>query len=298
MKAILVASLLSSAVFTSMSLVAADDVEMRSAELGAGIYMITGRGGNLGVSIGEDGVFLIDDQYAPLTPKIRASINELAGENAQVKFILNTHFHGDHTGGNENFGKGGTLIVAHDNVRARMTTDEFRESFIERGGESLDDALPIVTFNDQVSFHINGQTLRTRHYPNAHTDGDSVVFFEGADVIHMGDLYFQVGYPFIDTRNGGSVTGLLSALDDIIARIDADTRVIPGHGAASNRAELIEYRDMIRTVTQRVREQLDSGNDLATIKAADLTSDYDARWSWQFIDGERFVESICAGLCD
>lgn len=298
MKRTLVASLLAGAVFTSMPLAAADDVEMASVDLGSGIYMVTGRGGNLGVSMGEDGIFLIDDQYAPLTPKIRAAINTLAGEKVQVKFILNTHFHGDHTGGNENFGKGGTLIVAHDNVRARMTTDEFRKSFIERGGESLADALPVVTFNDQVSFHINGETLRTKHYANAHTDGDSVVFFEGTNVIHMGDLYFQLGYPFIDTRNGGSVTGLLSALDDIIARIDADTQVIPGHGKISSRDELIEYRDMIRTVTQRVQEQVDSGKDLAAIKAADLTRDYDARWSWQFINGERFIESICADRCN
>jgi glyoxylase-like metal-dependent hydrolase (beta-lactamase superfamily II) len=298
MKHLLSACLLASIAFTSVSLAAGDDVEMNSADLGAGIYMVTGRGGNLGVSMGEDGIFLIDDQYAPLTSKIRAAINSLAGEKVQVKFILNTHFHGDHTGGNENFGKGGTLIVAHDNVRARMTTDEFRKSFIERGGESLADALPVVTFNDQASFHINGETLRTKHYANAHTDGDSVVFFEGANVIHMGDLYFQLGYPFIDTRNGGSVTGLLSALDDIISRIDADTRVIPGHGKISTRDELVEYRDMIHTITQRVQEQVDSGKDLAAIKAAGLTRDYDARWNWQFINGERFIESICADLCD
>lgn len=277
---------------------AGDDIELTTHDMGHGIYMIIGRGGNLGVSIGDDGIFLVDDQYAPVTPTIRAEIHELAGAQRPVDFLLNTHFHGDHTGGNENFGKGGTLIVAHDNVRARMTTDEFRKSFMERGGESLEDALPVVTFNDQVSFHLNGETLRARHYPNAHTDGDSVIFFEGANVVHAGDLFFQVGYPFVDIKSGGSVKGLLKALDDIIESVDAETLIISGHGQPSDRAGLIEYRNMIETVYRRVKRHAETGSTLAEIKAADVTADFDERWNWQFIDGERFVATIHAELED
>ncbi|MDX1443389.1 MAG: MBL fold metallo-hydrolase [Gammaproteobacteria bacterium] len=275
---------------------AADDVEMKSFDMGNGIWMIVGQGGNLGVSIGEDGIFLIDDQYAPLTPAIRAEIAELAGEERAVDFLVNTHVHGDHTGGNENFGKGGTLIVAHENVRKRMTTDAFRESFMKNGGKSLEDALPTVTFNDRISFHLNGETLRTRHYPNAHTDGDSVIFFDGANVVHTGDLFFNIGYPFVDRGRGGSVMGLLDALEDLLGRVDADTRIIPGHGEASDREGLVAYRNMIRTVAQRVEEQVDKGKSLEEIQAMKLTSDFDERWNWQFINGEKFIATIHAEL--
>lgn len=276
---------------------AADDVELTSHDMGNGIYMIIGRGGNLGVSIGEDGVFLVDDQYAPLTNAIRAEIRRLSDdETVTVDFVLNTHFHPDHTGGNENFGNSGALVVAHENVRSQMTTEEFRMSFLERGGKSLADALPVVTFNDQVSFHLNGETLRTKHFPRGHTDGDSVVFFEGANVVHAGDLYFQVGYPYVDTAHGGSVNGLLEALDSIIAQTDENTRVIPGHGKPSNRAELVEYRDMIRTIFERVQRRVEAGKTLAEIQAENITADYDERWNWRFISGERFVETIFGEL--
>ena len=277
---------------------AADDVEMVSHDMGNGIYMIAGRGGNLGVSIGADAIFLIDDQYAPLTDAIRAEIARLADVERPVDFLVNTHVHGDHTGGNENFGKGGTLIVAHENVRARMTSEEFRDSFTERGGKSLQDALPVVTFNDRITFHLNGETLRTVHYPHSHTDGDSVVFFDGADVVHTGDLYFQVGYPFVDRSRGGSVAGLLESLDDLLSRIDADTRIIPGHGKPSDRAGLLEYRDMIRTIHDRVAKRVEQGMTLEEIRAAGVTAEFDERWSWQFIDGDTFVETIHGELTE
>lgn len=275
-----------------------DDVDMRSIDMGNGIWMIVGSGGNLGVSIGEDGIFLVDDQYAPMTPAIRAEITRLAGTERAVDFLLNTHVHGDHTGGNENFGKAGTLIVAHENVRSRMRSDAFRESFLEKGGEDLDAALPVVTFSEGVNFHLNGETLRAAHYPHAHTDGDSVIFFEDANVVHAGDLYFQVGYPFVDRNRGGSVKGLLAALEDLLGRVDEDTRIIPGHGAPSDRAGLLEYKRMIETVYRRVAGHVEEGRSLEDIQAAGVTSDFDERWNWQFIDGNRFVATIHAELTE
>jgi len=258
-----------------------------------GIYMLSARGGNIGAVVGADGIFLIDDQFAPLTPKIRAALDKLPGAAGKpVRFVLNTHFHYDHTGGNENMGKAGAVIVAHDNVRARMSTDDFRKEFLATGGNDVQAALPVVTFNDRVTFHLDGHTLETRHYPHAHTDGDSVVWFRESNAVHMGDLYFQLGYPFIDMARGGSVTGLIHAVNDVLARADEKTLVIPGHGKLSNKAELNEYRDMLVGLRDKVAAQIKAGRTLEQVKAMKLTSAFDERWNWDFISGERFIETL------
>lgn len=272
-------------------------INMEIAPVADGIYMLSARGGNIGAVVGDDGIFLVDDQYAPLTPKIRAALDGLPeGKGKTVRFVLNTHFHGDHTGGNENLGKAGAVIVAHDNVRARMTTEQFREDFLASGGSSLEDALPVVTFNDRVTFHLNGHTLETRHFPHAHTDGDSVVWFRESNVLHAGDIYFQLGYPFIDIARGGSARGLVDALDELLTQVDGDTVIIPGHGEVADKVELREYRDMIVTLRDRVADEIKSGKTLQQVHALNLAKDFDERWSWQFINSERFIETLFTDL--
>lgn len=283
----------------SPALFAADgwgDVE--AERVADGIHMLRAQGGNIGAVIGNDGIFLIDDQFAPLTAKIRATLDGLDGKGKPVRFVLNTHFHGDHTGGNENLGNAGAVIVAHDNVRVRMSTDEFREQFAERGGRNVEDALPVVTFNDRVSFHLDGRTLLTRHFPHAHTDGDSIVWFKESNVVHTGDIYFQNGYPFIDVANGGSINGLIDAVDAILAEADEKTVIIPGHGALSNRKGLHEYRDMLVTLRDKVAGHVKAGKSLRDVQALALSKPYDARWSWRIINGEKIIEAIYTSLKD
>jgi cyclase len=271
--------------------------EVEAETLADGVHVLRARGGNIGVITGNDGAFLVDDQFAPLTARIRAKLDELAGtKNVPVRFVLNTHFHGDHTGGNENFGQAGAVLVAHDNVRARMTTGEFRRQYLERGGVNVEAALPVVTFNDGVTFHVNGRTLETRHFPHAHTDGDSVVWLREDNIVHMGDIYFQAGYPFIDIDNGGSVKGVIQAVDNVLARADANTKIIPGHGKTTSRQELVEYRDMLVALRDRVAEQLRAGKSLDDVRSMRLSKSWDERWSWDFISGERFVETLYRDL--
>lgn len=273
---------------------AGEDVEIRTIEVRNGIYMLSGQGGNIGVSTGPDGAFMIDDQFAPLTPKIRAAVRDLADEpgGGDIRFVLNTHLHGDHTGGNENLGKSGSLIVAHENVRKRMSTEAFLASLRENGASDPRMALPVVTFNDRISFHINGLTLRGEHFPNAHTDGDTVIWFDGANVVHMGDTFFNIGFPFIDLSNGGSFAGVLDAVDSVLAQADDDTRIIPGHGKLTDRQGLREYRDMLVTARDRIARLKHAGKSLEAVIAADPLADMRARWDWQFIDADRFVRTI------
>lgn len=246
-----------------------DDVEIRAQQLSDGVWVLFGQGGNIGVSAGDDGVFLIDDQFAPLTEKILAAIADITDES--VRFVFNTHWHGDHTGGNENLGEAGALIVAHNNVRERMSADQV----LARVGRaetttpaSPDAALPVVTFSDDVSFHINGDELHAFHVSNAHTDGDAIVHFVGANVVHMGDTFFRGRFPFIDTATGGSIDGLITAAGAALAFMDAETQVIPGHGEVATREDLREYRDALWSMRSAVAELMDQGMTLEQIQAA------------------------------
>ena len=223
-----------------------DQVEIKTIDVAPGIHMLEGAGGNIGVSSGDDGVILIDDQFAPLTEKILAAVAEISDQ--PVKFLFNTHWHSDHAGGNENHGKAGTLIVAHDNVRKRLKAGGFLDYFQADNAPAPEAALPVVTFDQTVTFHWNGDELHAFHVPPAHTDGDSIIHFRNANVVHMGDLYFNGMYPFIDYSSGGSIDGVIHGVEKVLAMIDDDTKIIPGHGPLSNRAELTAYRDMLRGI--------------------------------------------------
>lgn len=248
-----------------------------------GIHVITGRGGNIGVSVGDDGVFMIDDQFAPVTEALRGLIAGVSDK--PIRFLLNTHFHGDHTGGNENLGSAGVTIFAHDNVRARL---------LGNGAPSV--ALPVITFNDTTTFHMNGQTIHVFHVADAHTDGDTLIHFREADVIHMGDTYFNGFYPFIDVASGGSLGGTLVAVEAALALAGANTRIIPGHGPMSNRAELVAYRDMLITARDDIKPMIADGKTVEQVIAARPTSALDGDWGDGFLNPERFVRIVYSSL--
>ena len=267
-----------------------DKTEIKTEKLSATTYMLIGAGGNLGVSIGDDAVFVIDDQYAPMTAKITAAIKALTDK--PVKFVLITHWHGDHTGGNENFGKAGSLIVAHENVRKRMSTDQFIALFKSQVPAAPKVALPVVTFTKDITFHLNGDEIFAFHVPNAHTDGDAIVHFKSSNVVHMGDIFFNGLYPFIDTSSGGTPDGVIAAADRVLALADEKTRIIPGHGPLSSKADLKAYRDMLSTVNDRVKAMMKDGKKTAEILAAQPSTEFDERWGKAFISPGRFVEML------
>jgi len=245
------------------------NVQITAESLGGGVYMMMGSGGNIGVSVGDDGVFVIDDQFAPLTDKILAAIAVITSE--PVRFVFNTHWHGDHTGGNENMGQTGALIVAHENVRQCMSMDQVLERIGRPASEtpaSPEGAWPVVTFTEEVTFHLNGDDMHAVYVPNAHTDGDAIVNFVRANVVHMGDTFFRDRFPFIDTATGGSIDGIIAAAGTGLALMDAETKVIPGHGALSSRENLVEYRDALRTKRNAVAALMEQGMSLEQIQAA------------------------------
>ncbi len=273
------------------------DVEIGTQRLTDGVYMLTGQGGNIGISIGDDGVFIIDDQFAPLTERILSAIRNLTSE--PVRFVFNTHWHGDHTGGNENLGETGALIVAHDNVRERMSV----EQVLERIGRpttsepaAAEAALPVVTFTADVTFFINDDVLRAFHVEDAHTDGDAIVHFERANVVHMGDTFFRNRFPFIDTATGGSIDGMIAAAGVALALMDADTQVIPGHGPLSSREDLMDYRDALRRMRNAVAALKEEGLTLGEIQARRPIRDQAAAWDQDQAAEESFVATIHHGL--
>src|SRR6266550_3016962 len=267
-----------------------DTVQIRTVNVADGVYMLMGSGGNIGVSAGANGVVLIDDQFAPLSDKIKSALTAI--NPWPIRFLLNTHWHGDHTGGNENFAKAGVVIVAHENVRHRMSVEQFIAAFGSKVPPSPDAALPIVTFTDAVTFYLNGDSIAAVHVAPAHTDGDVVIYFRRANVVHMGDTYFNGRYPFIDVSSGGSVDGVVAAVDRVLAMTDQRTKYIPGHGQLSGRTEVVAYRDMLATVRDRVRKLARQGKTLAQVKAAKPSAEFDAAWGVGFINPERFVEML------
>ena len=269
-------------------------VQIKTEKLSATTYMLTGAGGNLGVSVGKDVVFVVDDQFAPLTPKIKAAIAKLSRK--PVKFVLNTHWHFDHTGGNENFGKAGALIVAHENVRKRMSSEQLIEFLGMPIKPSPDQALPIVTFTTDVTFHLNGDEVHVFHVANAHTDGDAIVQFRKSNVIHLGDVFFNKLYPFIDTSSGGTIDGMIAAADTVLALANDDTKLIPGHGPLATKDDLRNYRDMLSTIAGRVKTQIKDGKTLGDIIASKPTVEFDEAWGKGFIRPNKFVEMLWRNL--
>ncbi len=256
--------------------------------------MLEGAGGNMGLSVGEDSTFLIDDQFAPLTPKIQAAIAAVSRD--PVKFIVNTHWHFDHVGGNENFGKTGAVIVAHENVYRRMSTDQFIEMMKQKVPASPHVALPVITFAEGLTFHLNGDEIRVIHVAPAHTDGDSIVHFVKSDVIHMGDVFFNKMYPFIDTSSGGSVDGMVAGCDQALAIAGDNTKIIPGHGPLGTKAQLKAYRDMLATVSARVKKLVAEGKKPDEIAKAGVSSEFDAEYGKGFIDPPKFAEMVAVNI--
>ena len=269
-------------------------VEIRTEKLSNTVYMMTGSGGNLGVSAGDDGVFVIDSQFAPLTPKIQAAIAKVSAK--PVKFLLNTHWHFDHTGGNENLGKAGAIIVAQENVRKRLSSEGFIAFFGMKTKPEPAVALPVVTFTRDVSLQMNGEEIRAFYAPNAHTDGDTIVHFPKSDVIHTGDTFFNKMYPFIDTSSGGSVAGVLAAADRVLKMAGDKTKIIPGHGPLGNKADLKTYRDMLAAVSAGVAAQIKQGKKLEEVVASKPTAKLDAAWGKGFLTPDKFVEMLYGNL--
>ncbi len=289
---ILSASLLAS-LFAS-GLPAQGDVQIRSIKVTENIFMLMGQGGNMGLCIGEDGAFLIDDQFAPLSEKIQAAVAKVS-EN-KVKFLVNTHWHGDHTGGNENFGKSGSIIVAHKNVRERMASEQFQAAFNRTVPAAPKEALPVVTFNDEVTFHWNGEEIRVFHVERAHTDGDSIIHFVDSNVFHMGDNFFNGNYPYIDLSSGGSLDGLIASTKKVLGMSDGESKIIPGHGTLGTRAELAASLDVLEVMRERVMELLEAGASVEEVVAAKPSEEFDAQWGKGFMKPDQWVGIIAESL--
>jgi glyoxylase-like metal-dependent hydrolase (beta-lactamase superfamily II) len=272
------------------------EVEIATTPLGDGIFMLTGAGGNLGLCVGDDGVFIIDDQYAPLTGKILAAIAALS--DRPVDFVFNTHYHGDHTGGNDNLARKGARLVGHTNVRRRLAADQYSKLLQRATAAAAPGALPMITFTDSLTFHLNGQEIIASHVPHAHTDGDGIVHFPGANVIHAGDTVFYGLYPYIDTSAGGSIDGMISATTLLIAQSDEKTRIIPGHGPLLNKGHLVEYLDMLTRARANVAAAMSGGADLTTVQAAAPCAEWDATLGQTWLTSDQFVQSVFDSLTE
>ncbi len=265
-------------------------VEIATTDLGNSVYLLMGAGGNIGVSAGPDGVFMIDDQFAPLSEKIIAAIAEISDQ--PVRYVLNTHWHGDHTGGNENMGNTGAVVVAHENVRKRMSTPQFIKAFGREVPAAVDAALPVITFTQDATFYFNDTQIQVSHLPHAHTDGDSMVFFTDANVLHMGDTFFNGFYPFIDESSGGSLDGLIEAANHALGIINDDTQIIPGHGNLATKADLQGYLDMLKEVKAIMNPLANSGKSRDEVIAQQPLKTLSEKWGNGFMKPDVFTGII------
>lgn len=259
-----------------------NEITIETIKLSDNVYMLIGQGGNIGVSVGEDDVFIIDDQYAHMSSKIEAAIKKLSDKPFQ--FLVNTHWHGDHTGGNENMNTLGATIIAHDNVRKRLEETPNRDTSMRPK-----EALPIITFNDKLNIHINGEQIIIFHVDNAHTDGDALLYFTESNVLHTGDVYFNGRYPYIDLNSGGSVNGYIEAVKQTLMLIDDDTKIIPGHGKLSNKEEYAFFLNMLETIKKNVLAEIENGKTEDEVAAnTSITKTYDnLGYSWNFISSKK-----------
>ena len=256
-------------------------VNIKTTQVADNIYMLEGAGGNIGVSVGTDGMLLVDDQFAPLAEKIQHALKELS--EGPLKFLINTHFHGDHTGGNAVFGAE-AHIISHTNVRKRLKMKPLPK-----------EALPVVTFRDSLSIHFNGEEIRIIHFPNSHTDGDGVVFFTGSNVVHTGDLFFSGRFPYVDIDSGGNVEGLMKHIEQLLIELPPDVKLIPGHGPLSDINNLKAYHRMLVETTDIVRDQIKAGKSLDAIKTAGLPKKWRS-WGASFISTGRWIEIVHRSL--
>jgi cyclase len=267
-------------------------VEIKVHKVNGNVYMLQGAGGNIGVSVGPDGILIVDDQYAPLADKIKAALKTL-GEG-KLKFVLNTHWHGDHTGGNASFGPEAP-VIAHDNVRKRLATAQKSEFFKSNTPASPKEALPVITFGHSVTIHFNGEEIRTIHFPTGHTDGDSIIFFTTSNVIHMGDHFFAGRFPFVDLESGGTVEGFTKNVGEVVAKLPAGVKIIPGHGPLSTPDDLKAFHRMLVETTEIVRKKIAAGKTLDQIKAEGLPDEWKS-WGTGFIKTDLWLDTIYRSL--
>ena len=294
------------AVLLTSVLVCAQDqdfskVQIKVTKISGNIYMLQGAGGNIAASVGEDGIVIVDDQYAPLADKIAAALKGIGVTDKPVRFVINTHYHGDHTGGNLPFAAQGSTIIAHDNVRKRLESGGKSGPSTQPGAVSREvkpagkGALPIITFDHDVTVHLNGEDIRALHFPAGHTDGDSIIFFPKANVVHMGDDYVRYGFPFIDVLAGGSVQGMIAACQKVIPQLPPDVKVIPGHGDVSNLDEMREYVKMLQETSAAVQKAIDSGKSLDQMKKDKILAPWD-KYASKFITADIFTDTLYNSL--
>lgn len=271
-----------------------DTVKIRPQRVTDNIYMLTGSGGNIGLLLGSDGVLMIDDQYAPLSQKISDAIKSLSKNN--LRFVVNTHVHGDHSGGNENFKKQGATLVAHEQVRVRMMTEQFNKRFNRTTPPRDKDAWPQITFNTNMNFHVNGEDVDLFHLGKGHTDGDLIVHFKKSNVFHAGDAFVRYGYPFIDLSSGGTVNGFIETLDKFLLLLDENSKVIPGHGALATKADVKLLRDQLADIRDQVAAAIKKGTKIEDIAGLGITDKYDENMGQGFLKGKDFVMMIAESL--
>jgi glyoxylase-like metal-dependent hydrolase (beta-lactamase superfamily II) len=268
-----------------------DEVTIKTHKLSDNVYMLVGQGGNIGISVGDEGVFVIDDQFAPLTPKILEAIKKISDK--PINFLVNTHYHGDHTGGNVNMTKEGAKIIAHDNVRKRLVETPKRD-----GSMNPKEALPIITFNDKMNLYVNNDPVAIFHVDNAHTDGDAMLYFTNSNVLHTGDTYFNGRYPYIDLNSGGSINGYIEAVKKGLILVDDNTKIIPGHGKLSNKTEYVTFLKMLETLRDNIQAEIDKGKTEDEVVAnSTLTEAYDdLDYGSGFISSEKIRRTFYKGL--
>jgi cyclase len=273
-------------------------VEIKVTKVSGNIYMLQGEGGNIAASVGEDGIVIVDDQYAPLADKIQAALKNLGFTDKPVRFVINTHYHGDHTGGNAPFASSGSTVIAQDNVRKRMESGGTGGN----GGSIKMDippapkaALPIITFDHDVTVHLNGEDIRALHFPAGHTDGDAVIFFPKNNVVHMGDDFVRYGFPFIDVASGGSVQGMAAAMEIVSTELPADVKVIPGHGDISNLDDVRAFVKMLKETSGAVQKAIDEHKTVEQMKQEKILEPW-KKWSGEFIDADKFIETLYNSL--
>ncbi len=267
-------------------------VQIKTTKVAGNVYMLEGAGGNIGVSVGEDGILIVDDQFAPLADKIKASLKTLG--QGKLRFVLNTHWHGDHTGGNAAFASE-TTIVAHDNVRKRMSSEQKSEFFKSTTPASPKEALPVITFDEALTVHFNGEEIRAIHFPHGHTDGDAVIFFTASNVVHLGDDFFSGRFPFVDLESGGSVEGLTKNIEVLLTKIPAGANLIPGHGPISTIDDLKAYHRMLIETTGIIRQKIEAKKTLAEIKSEGLPAEWNS-WGTGFIKTDLWIEIVYRSL--
>jgi glyoxylase-like metal-dependent hydrolase (beta-lactamase superfamily II) len=271
-----------------------NEVEFKSFQLSDTVYMLKGAGGNVGISAGDDGLYIIDDQVKPVTAQLLDAIKEIS--DAPIRFVINTHYHYDHTGGNETLGGKGTVIIAHDNIRSRMNSEQVNIILGSTTAAYPAPALPVLTFNDQISLHLNGESATAYYVANGHTDGDSIIHFPVSNVIHMGDMHFNGLYPFIDLDAGGSIQGMIAAAELGLSLANESTHIIPGHGPLATVEDLENYRAFLAKATANVQQLIDQGLDLQQAIAAEPTKEWDESLGKAWITPAQFVTFIYNSL--